>query len=61
MKNQCINVGLFGVGLDTYWAQFEGLLGNLKKYQKQIKTNIEQFGIQVIDGGMVDNPVKPEK
>ena len=52
------NVGLFGVGLDTYWAQFEGLLDNLKKYQEQIKTNIEQFGIQVIDGGMVDNPVK---
>jgi L-arabinose isomerase len=49
---------VFGVGLDTYWAQFEGLLDHLKKYQEQIKTNIEQFGVQVIDGGMVDNPMK---
>ena len=24
-------VGLFGIGLDTYWGQFEGLLNNLKK------------------------------
>ena len=53
-----IKVGLFGVGMDTYWAQFEGLLDNLKEYQGQIKTNIEQFGVHVIDGGMVDNPVK---
>ena len=53
-----IKVGLFGVGLDTYWAQFEGLLDNLKKYQGQISTQIEQFGVEVIDGGMVDNPVK---
>ena len=53
-----IKAGLFGVGLDTYWAQFDGLLDNLKKYQGQIKNQIEQFGVEVIDGGMVDNPVK---
>jgi hypothetical protein len=23
-------VGLFGIGLDTYWVQFDGLLYNLK-------------------------------
>jgi len=53
-----MKAGLFGVGLDTYWAQFDGLLDNLKKYQGQIKTKIEEFGVEVIDGGMVDNPVK---
>jgi L-arabinose isomerase len=53
-----IKAGLFGVGLDTYWAQFDGLLDNLKKYQGQIKAQIEDFGVEVIDGGMVDNPVK---
>ena len=53
-----IKVGLFGVGLDTYWAQFDGLLDNLQKYQEQIKAQIEDFGVEVIDGGMVDNPVK---
>jgi L-arabinose isomerase len=53
-------VGLFGIGLDTYWSQFEGLLNNLIGYQNGIKHKIEQFGIEVIDAGMVDNPVKAQ-
>jgi L-arabinose isomerase len=51
-------VGLFGIGLDTYWGQFEGLLENLKSYQAQIKQKIESFDVEVVDAGMVDNPVK---
>ena len=51
-------VGLFGIGLDTYWAQFDGLLDNLMEYQHQIKDKIAQFGVEVVDAGMVDNPVK---
>lgn len=31
-----IKVGLYGIGLDTYWGQFEGLLDNLNRYQNQI-------------------------
>ena len=53
-----IRIGLFGIGLDTYWNQFDGLLDNLKKYQSQIKEKIESFGVEVIDAGMVDNPEK---
>ena len=51
-------VGLFGIGLDTYWDQFEGLLDNLKSYQNLIKDTIGQFGVEVVDAGMVDNPIK---
>jgi L-arabinose isomerase len=51
-------VGLFGIGLDTYWSQFGGLLDNLKGYQEYIKERISQFDVEVIDAGMVDNPVK---
>lgn len=51
-------VGLFGIGLDTYWAQFDGLLHNLVAYQKQIKNRITSFGVEVADAGMVDNPAK---
>ncbi len=51
-------VGLFGIGLDTYWAQFDGLLDNLKAYQEQIKNRIAGFGVEVADAGMVDNPFK---
>ncbi len=59
MKNsKTTRVGLLGIGLDTYWNQFEGLLGNLKNYQAQIKEKIESYGSEVIDAGMVDNPQK---
>lgn len=51
-------VGLFGIGLDTYWTQFDGLLDNLMTYQSQIKNKIAHFGVEVVDAGMVDNPVK---
>jgi L-arabinose isomerase len=51
-------VGLFGIGLDTYWGQFEGLLDRLIGYQNHIKKRIEQFDVDVIDAGMVDTPVK---
>ena len=51
-------VGLFGIGLDTYWPQFDGLLNNLMNYQEQIRDHISGFDVEVIDAGMVDNPVK---
>lgn len=51
-------VGLFGIGLDTYWPQFDGLLENLKAYQEQIKNRIAGFDVEVADAGMVDNPEK---
>lgn len=53
-----VKIGLFGIGLDTYWPQFEGLLENLKGYQNEIKEKIEAFGVEVLDAGMVDNPIK---
>lgn len=51
-------IGLMGIGLDTYWAQFDGLLDHLMGYQQEINRKISDFGIEVIDAGMVDNPVR---
>lgn len=48
-------VGLFSVGLDTYWDQFESLYSNLNGYHQQIKKRLEKLGAEVIDAGMVDN------
>lgn len=53
-------VGLFGIGLDTYWDQFDGLLDRLIGYQTQIKKQIESFGVEVVDAGMVDNQSKTQ-
>jgi len=56
--NTNTKTGLMGIGLDTYWPQFENLLENLTGYQNQIKQQLENFGATVVDAGLVDNPVK---
>lgn len=53
-------VGLFGIGLDTYWGQFDGLLDKLNGYQDEINKKIGANGVDVIDCGMVDNPKKAQ-
>jgi len=51
-----MKIGLFGIGLDTYWTQFEGLKDNLLGYQAQIRARLESFGSDVVDAGLVDHP-----
>ncbi len=58
MMDGRVKVGLFGVGLETYWGQFEGLLDRLNGYREEIRKKIENTNIQVIDAGMVDNAEK---
>jgi L-arabinose isomerase len=56
--NAKIKIGLFGIGLDTYWGQFEGLLEKLLSYQAVISGRLQKQGAVVTDAGMVDNPAK---
>jgi len=56
-----IKVGLFGIGLDTYWGQFDGLLERLNAYQSMVKKMLETETVQVIDTGMVDTPFKAKE
>lgn len=58
MANSKARIGLFGIGLDTYWPQFDGLLNRLTGYQKKIAGKLRGSGVQLIDAGMVDNPQK---
>lgn len=52
-------IGIFGIGLDTYWDQFPGLKQRLKGYQDRIVKRMREYGsVEVIDGSLVDNPVK---
>jgi len=53
-----MKAGLFSIGLDTYWAQFDGLLDNLNGYHAHIHDRIGRMGIDVVDAGMVDNEEK---
>jgi len=52
-----LKVGVFGIGLDTYWPQFRGLKERLEGYQKQIAGMIAAAGqVDLVDAGLVDNP-----
>jgi len=53
-----MRVGLFGVGLDTYWPQFKGLRKRLVGYQEQIGEQIKALGVELVDAGLVDSPEK---
>ena len=53
-----MRIGLFSIGLDTYWAQFDGLLKNLNGYHAHIRNRIGAMDVEVVDAGMVDNVQK---
>ncbi|HTO93394.1 MAG TPA: arabinose isomerase [Bacteroidota bacterium] len=51
-------VGLFGIGLDTYWKQFPGLRERLEGYLGRIEKKIR--GADVVAAGLVDSVEKSE-
>ncbi len=57
MKRQ-LRVGLFGIGLDTYWPQFKGLKRRLEGYVAEVQKKLERPGVAVVNLGLVDNPRK---
>lgn len=58
MIQKKVKVGLLGVGLNTYWGQFEGLLPRLLAYQEEIHAGIEEMDVEVVNIGMIDTPQK---
>ena len=55
LAKRTARIGLFGVGFDVYWQQFEGLYGQLSIYHKDMKELIEKNDVEVIDFGIVDS------
>jgi L-arabinose isomerase len=58
MEGRTSKIGLFGIGLDTYWPQFKGLRERLLGYQAYIAERLSGLGLELVDLGMVDNPDK---
>lgn len=58
MHRSKLKIGLFGVGLDTYWPQFNGLKERLESYLSTVKSYVSTDGVEVIDGGLVDSVEK---
>ena len=56
--NRHLRVGLFGIGLDTYWPQFKGLKLRLESYVRTVEKKLARPGVEVVNLGLIDNPVK---
>ncbi len=53
-----LTVGLFGIGLEAYWEQFEGLKEKLEANLKKVEEKIQSNSCEVVNLGLVDNPEK---
>jgi L-arabinose isomerase len=58
MQTSSLKIGLFGIGLDAYWDQFEGLKERLEGYLKIVKDKIADIHDGVINLGLIDNVEK---
>lgn len=57
-KAYALKVGLFGIGLEAYWDQFEGLENRLKGYVKIVEDHLAGFGAEIVNLGLIDTPEK---
>lgn len=53
-KKRTARIGVYAIGHETYWGQFEGLLERLMEYHEDFKTMVAQNDVEIVDFGMVD-------
>jgi L-arabinose isomerase len=58
MSTQLTRIGLFGIGLDTYWPQFPGLKARLEGYLATVHGKLARDGVEIVDLGLVDTVPK---
>ena len=51
-----LRVGLFGIGLDTYWPQFPGLKERLEGYIARVEATLSRSGVEIVNLGLIDSP-----
>jgi L-arabinose isomerase len=49
-----VRIGLFGIGLESYWSQFPGLHDRLAQYLDRIRSGLSETGTEVVSAGLVD-------
>jgi L-arabinose isomerase len=53
-----MKIGLFGIGLDTYWPQFAGLKERLEGYLATVENKLSAINPQIVNAGLVDTTDK---
>ncbi|WP_202985625.1 hypothetical protein [Pedobacter planticolens] len=51
MQHYKLKIGLFGIGLEAYWSQFEGLEERLKGYVSIVEERLGSYGADIINLG----------
>jgi len=58
MNDNPLRIGLFGIGLDSYWPQFKGLEARLQGYLGRVAAKLKRPGVKVVNLGLIDTPEK---
>lgn len=53
-----LKIGLFGIGLEAYWQQFEGLEKRLSNFIDVVGSRLKDFGAEIVNLGLIDTPEK---
>ena len=53
-----LRVGLFSIGLEAYWAQFDGLKDKLTAYNQCVAERLQSGQVSVVNLGLIDTPEK---
>ena len=54
-QESALKIGLFGIGLDSYWEQFAGLKERLEGYIKKVEQKLTAIHPHIINVGLIDN------
>ncbi len=58
MNIKSLKIGLFGIGLNTYWEQFEGLKTRLEGYLTVVEQKLRDIHPNIINLGLIDTSEK---
>lgn len=58
MQPTLLKIGLFGIGLDAYWDQFDGLRQRLEGYLETVNRQLQLIHPNVLNLGLIDNAEK---
>ena len=58
MKDYNFKIGLFGIGLEAYWEQFDGLRNRLESYISVVAEKLKSYGGDIVNLGLIDTPEK---
>ena len=57
-QKYALKIGLFGIGLEAYWNQFDGLRTRLEGYVEVVAQKLSSFDTKIVNLGLIDTPQK---